>query len=320
MATPTADFGDRGRSAGKPSDIPKPGWRDIALRLKKEMSSDYTGLAAAGVAFYFLLAIVPALTATISIYGLIADAQDVTRHVEGLSGLLPPEAMAIIESQMASIAETSGGALGLGAAIGILFALWSASTGVKALIKGMNIAYEEEEKRGFLRLYLVTFAFTLGAVLFLILTVALLAVVPIVLQAVLPQAMAGWVALVRWPMLLLAVIIALALLYRFAPSRSRPQWSWVSVGAVVAAVAWLVGSALFSLYVSNFADYNETYGSMGAIVILMLWFWITAFVFILGAALNAEMEHQTRRDTTHSPERPMGERQANKADTLGRKP
>ncbi len=320
MATTTSADYDRGREAERPSEIPKAGWRDIALRLNTEMGRDYVALAAAGVAFYFLLAIVPALTAMISIYGLVADPQTVTQQIDSLSGMIPPAASQIIHDQMTSITQASGTGLGLGAAMSILFALWSTSAGVKALIKGMNLAYGEEEKRGFIRLYLVTFALTIGAILFLILTAVLLGIVPAI-ASTLPNTLEAFVKLLRWPLLLVMVMIGLAVIYRFAPSRSQPQWAWVSVGAVLAAIAWLVGSALFSLYVSNFADYNETYGSLGAIVILMMWFWITAFVIILGAALNAEMEHQTRKDTTAGDRpRPMGQRQARKADTLGRQP
>ncbi|RFA30692.1 hypothetical protein CAI21_04025 [Alkalilimnicola ehrlichii] len=321
MVSTTAGHSDRGREADKPRHLPKAGWRDILLRLNAEITRDYLSLVAAGVAFYFLLSIVPALTAMVSLYGLVADPQDVAEQIAALEGMVPPEAMSIIESQMADITAASAAGLGLGAALSIAFALWSTNTGIRALIKGMNIAYDEEEKRGFIKFTAVSFAFTLGAVLFALLTLAILAVVPALLALLpVPALLEGVVSFVRWPVLAVMMILALAILYRYAPSRSQPQWSWVSWGAVAATLAWLLGSLLFSIYVSNFADYNETYGSMGAIVILMLWFWITAFVVVLGGALNAEMEHQTRKDTTVGPDRPMGKRDAQKADHLGERP
>lgn len=307
----------RGRHARSPREIPGPGWRDILLRVNREMSRGYLGLVAAGIAFYFIMAIVPTLTATISIYGLMANPQTVVTQIEALSEALPDAAAAIIRDQLLSISQAPSAGLGLGAVISILFALWAASTGMRGLIMGINIAYDETEKRGFIALYLVIFAFTIGAILFLIATALLLAVLPIVAALLLPESLAALVDWVRWPVLLVLLMFALAVTYRFAPSRHQARWRWVSVGAVFAAFGWLLGSVFFSLYVANFANYNETYGSLGAIVILMMWFWISAFMIVLGGALNAEVEHQTARDSTVGPDRPMGRREATKADHLG---
>jgi membrane protein len=310
----------RGRDASRPRDIPKAGWKDILKRTKKETSRDYMSLVAGGVAFYGLLAIFPALAAVVSIWGLVADPATVEQQLSGAMGFLPPQAAEILRSQLQGVAGQSGAGLGLGVAIGILGALWSAAKGTKALMQGLNIAYDEEERRGFLKLNAIALALTFGAMLFAIVTLGLIAVLPAVLNVMnISGTIATAITLLKWPVLLAVIVVGLAVLYRYAPSRDQPEWRWVSWGAGVGTALWLVGSIAFSVYVQNFGNYDKTYGSVGAIVVLMMWFWLTAYSILLGAELNAEMEHQTKRDTTRGAPRPMGERDAHAADTLGRR-
>jgi membrane protein len=311
----------RGRAADTPKEIPASGWRDVLWRVKDETARDNLSLVAAGVAFYALLAIFPAIAATVSIYGLLVDPQTVSEQLAATSQVLPEEARSIIDEQLTRVASSAPTALGLGALVSLLLALWSANKGTQSLIAALNIVYDEREKRGFVRLTLISLGLTLAIILFVIVGLAAIAALPALLGNLgLPEEvrrLAGWL---RWPLLGLGFVTGLAVLYRFAPSRNEPRWRWVTWGAVLATVLWLLGSALFSWYVANFGAYNETYGSIGAVAVLMMWFWLSALIVLLGAELNAEMEHQTSRDTTRGPERPMGERGAYVADTLGEQP
>jgi membrane protein len=312
---------ERGRQARRPRDIPRPGWRDIALRVKEETTRDNLSIIAAGVAFYAMLAIFPALAALVSIYGLVADPAQVSQHMASIGQVLPEQAYQILDQQLSSVAGSAGGALTIGAIGGLLLALWSAARGMKAMLLALDITYDEEEKRGFLRFNALALLLTLGAVLFILLALALIAILPAILgQLGLPETVQTLLVWLRWPLLGLLVILGVAVLYRFGPDRDQPRWRWVSLGAVLATVLWLVVSALFSWYVSNFGSYQETYGAMGAVVILLMWFYITAYAILLGAEINAEMEHQTEADTTRGAERPMGERDAHMADSRGRRP
>lgn len=308
----------RGREASRPTEIPKLGWKDILLRTKQEASRDYIGLVAAGVAFYSLLAIFPALAALISIYGLVADPVDIERQMNAVMGIIPEEAAGILQQQLQSLASQPDAGLSIGVAVGILLALWSTASGIKALIQGLNIAYDEEERRGFFKLNGIALLLTLGGVLFAILALSLIAVLPAVINLLnLSGPLATAASLLSWPLLLVMVIAGLAVIYRYGPSRNEPRWRWVSWGAGVATGLWLVGSILFSVYVANFGNYGKTYGSVGAIVILMMWFYLSAYAVLLGAELNAEIEHQTKRDTTEQHDKPMGRRGAYVADTVG---
>jgi membrane protein len=312
---------ERGRTAERPSELPAAGWRDILWRVKAEMAKDNLSLVAAGVAFYVLLAIFPAIAAIVSIYGLVADPQTVEQQLAAISHLLPEEARGIIEEQLKRVTSTASAKLSLGAAFGLLLAIWSANKGTQALITALNIVYDEEEKRGFIKLNLISLALTIGMILFLIVGLALIAVLPVLLDNLgLPAEIRQWAAWLRWPILAIAFMLALAALYRYAPSRDTPRWRWVSWGAVLATVLWLIGSALFSWYVTNFGNYNETYGSIGAVVVLMMWLWLSVLIVLLGAEVNAEMEHQTSRDTTRGPDQPLGRRGAYVADTVGEQP
>jgi membrane protein len=312
---------ERGRTAERPSEVPAAGWRDILWRVKAEMAKDNLSLVAAGVAFYVLLAIFPAIAAIVSIYGLVADPQTVEQQLAAISHLLPEEARGIIEEQLKRVTSTASTQLSFGAAFGLLLAIWSANKGTQALITALNIVYDEEEKRGFIKLNLISLALTIGLILFLIVGLALIAVLPALLGNLgLPAEIRQWAAWLRWPVLAVAFMLALAALYRYAPSRDTPRWRWVSWGAVLATVLWLIGSALFSWYVTNFGNYNETYGSIGAVVVLMMWLWLSVLIVLLGAEVNAEMEHQTGRDTTRGADQPIGRRGAYVADTVGEQP
>jgi membrane protein len=312
-----ADEQGRGRSADRPQQIPARGWIDILKRSWREMSEDNISIIAAGVAFYALLAIFPALGAALSIYGFFADPADVSEQLASMGGMLPGDAQSLLQGQLSELTSQPKAALSFGALFGVLLALWSASAGVKTLMTALNIAYEEEEKRGLIRYHAAALAMTLGAIVSALVAIALVAVLPPLIEALpLPDWLHWALSLVRWPILAVLVMIGLAVLFRYGPSRNKARWNWVSAGAIAATVLWIVGSLLFSWYAANFANYNETYGSVGAIVALLMWFYLTAYVVLLGAELNAEMERQTRRDTTRGPREPMGERGARMADTV----
>jgi membrane protein len=314
-----ASFDTHGRTADRPSDIPKAGWFRIGKRVWGDLGRNNVSMIAAGVAYNELFAMFPAMAALVSIYGLFADPADVERQVGQMSGILPEQAVSLIGEQLHTVAGSSQGALGLSLAVSVLLALWGATRGVKALMTSLNIVYGEEEKRGFLRLNLVALGLTLAAVVFGVLALVFVAVVPAFLKLItLPAIFADLLSLARWPILALAVLLGLAVLYRFAPSRSQPRWRWVTWGAAVATLLWIVGSLLFSFYVANFGSYNETYGSVGAVIVLLLWFYLTAFIVLLGGQINAELELQTERDTTTGRPEPMGRRGARVADNVAK--
>jgi membrane protein len=311
---------ERGRGAERPSQIPRAGWRDILLRTWKEIGDDHVSLIAAGVGFYALLALFPGIAAMLAIWGLALDPQQIQQQIAAVSEFLPQQAGAIVTDQARKVAA-GGGGLGLAAAGGILLALYSASKGMKALIEGLNIIYDEEEKRGFIKLNLMALLLTLFVIVAMIVALGLIVVVPIVLQFLgIGSLVNALVSLLRWPILFVGAMLVLAALYRFAPSRAAPRWRWVNGGAAVATLIWVVGSIAFSIYVRNFGSYNETYGSIGAVIILLMWLWLSAFIVLLGAEVNSEMEHQTERDsTTGAPER-RGRRGAHVADEVGEVP
>lgn len=319
-ATESEEKSERGRSARRPEEIPAAGWRDILLRTKRNIAEDNLSIVAAGVAFYVFLGLVPLLGAAISIYGLVANPADIQEQVRAMSGFLPPDVITILEEQISRIASNSKAA-GWGAALGLVIALWSGAKGTKAMINALNIAYQEEETRGFFRLTLISLGLTLAGILAVLLAVGLVAIMPVMLQYVgLGSVAKTTVSVLRWPLLVGLALIGIAVLYRYAPDRSRPQWRWLTWGSGLAAVMWLVASGLFSFYVSSFGNYNKTYGSLAAVVILMLWFMISAYAVLLGAELNGEMEHQTAEDSTENPSKPRGKRGAFVADDVGEKP
>ena len=316
--TAATDSAHRGREADAPSRIPAKGWKDVLLRVKDQVAENHLSIIAAGVAFYLLLSMVPALAALVAIYGVFADPSAIGRQVASLGTVLPQEALTLVEEQLERLAATSTRALGVGAIVGVAVALWSATKGTKALIDSVNVAYEERETRGFVRLNLIAIGLTLALIAFVVVALSLVAIVPLVLSWVgLGEGLAWAVSLLRWPLLLLFLMASLAVLYRYAPDRDQPRWRWVSPGAIAAAVLFLLGSVAFSVYVSKSGSYDATYGSLGAIAVTMIWLFVAAFSVLLGAQLNAEAERQTRRDSTEGAEKPMGARGAHAADTVG---
>lgn len=311
------DEHDRGRSADKPRDIPKAGWKDILWRSKEELKKDNLSIVAAGVAFYIFLGLIPAFGALISIWGLVADPATIQQQIDSMGGFLPQDVIKLLDEQMSRIASESTGAT-LGAILGILLALWSGAKAMKAVMMALNITYEEDETRGFLRLNLSALALTLAGIAGFMLAIGFIVGLPLVLGKVgLDSTATAIVTIVRWPLLAIFAMLGLGILYRYAPDRDPARWRWVSWGAFLATVVWLAVSAGFSFYVSNFGNYNKTYGSLGAVVVVLLWFLISAYVVLLGAELNAEMEHQTERDTTKGPDQPRGQRHAYVADNIG---
>ena len=310
-----AEVGE-GRAAVKPSQIPRRVWLSIVKRVAAESSEDRVMTEAAGITFYALLSLFPALTAMVSLYGLIADRQTLGTHLADLNGVLPEGGMGLIRDQLERLLASPQESLGLGAVLGLATALWSANQGTKAMMDALNVVYEETEKRGFVMRTLMSLGMTLAALVFVLVALGAIVVLPIVLNFVwLGEGTEALVSFSRWPVMLIGMTAILAALYRYGPSRAHARWRWVSYGGVFAAVAWLVVSAGFTFYVARFGNYDATYGSLGAVIGFMTWIWLSATVILVGAELNAEMEHQTARDTTTGPERPMGQRGATMADT-----
>ena len=308
----------RGREAATPAQIPAVGWKDIVVRSWRDIGQRNLGIVSAGVAFYSLLAIFPGLAAMVSLYGLIADPSSVQALVDITGRVIPGDANKLIADQMTTLISKPSTGLTFGAILGILFALWSAHNGMTTLMTALNIAYGETERRGYIRRNLLALGLTLGAVVLLITALAMVALLPAIIGFLpLPDDMKDVLSLVRWPVLIVLVMLALAVLFRLGPSREKPKWRWVSVGSVVTTVLWIAGSAAFSYYVSRFSSYDKTYGSLGAVIVLLMWLYITGYLILIGAEINAEMEHQTREDTTTGQPKPLGERKAEMADTVG---
>lgn len=307
----------RGREATGPHQISLQGWFDILWRVKSEMGRDHLTLIAAGVAFYTMTAIFPGIAAMISLWGLIADPVQVAEFMDQFLRVLPEDAYSILHKQAVDIASKPKQALTFSLIASILVATFSASAAVKALITGLNIVYEERETRGFIKLSLLGLALTFSLVLSALVCLAVIIAVPELLEFFLPDFFVtvwGWA---RWLFLFLVSIAMLAALYHFGPCRRRARWQWLGTGSLFATLLWLAASWLFSFYVTHYGSYNETYGSIGAVIVLLMWFWLSALAVLLGAELNAEIEHQTARDSTTGGEKPMGKRGAKMADSLG---
>jgi membrane protein len=310
-----------GLHADKPTEIPWRGWKQVLKRSWAENKADNMPIIAGGVAFFGFLSIFPALIAMISIYGLVASPETVARQVADLSAQLPESASNLIETQLNDIVTNDGGALTLSLVVSILGALWSVSGGVGNLITAVNIAYDEVEARNFIKLRATSLALTLGAIVFVLITFGLVAVVPRLIES-LPLGIVGTVLaqVARWALLLTVFAGSLAVLYRVAPDRDAPRFRWVSLGAVIVTVIWAVVSIAFAVYVDNFGSYDKTYGAIAGVIVLMLWLYLTCYLVLLGAEINSEAEHQTAHDTTTGAAEPMGERNATMADTLPENP
>jgi membrane protein len=308
----------RGREAGRPTQIPPVGWKDILSRSWSEVSQANLFLVAGGVTYAILLALFPGLAALVSIYGLAMDPSQIEKQVASLTGILPEQARQMLSEELHTLVTSSTGALGLSAILALLLALWSASRGMSGLITALNIAYEEPEKRGFFKLNLVAIGLTIGLTIAGIVVVALVAVLPAAVQVLPLGEMSKWLLLIlEWPLLIGFVTVGLAVMYRYAPSRDKPQWKWVSPGAGAAVALWIAASIGFTVYVSHFNSYSKTYGSLGGVIILLTWLYISSFVILFGAAINAQSEKQTRKDSTAGQPEVMGRRGARAADTLG---
>jgi membrane protein len=306
------------RSAETPSQIPARGWNEILLRVYYSILKNRILLVAAGVTFYSLLAIFPGIAALISIYGLFADPAAVASHLDAIASVAPGGAIDVLREQMTRLAAQGGTTLGVSFLVGLAISLWTTNSGVKALFDALNIVYGEEEKRSFLKLNAISLLVTLGMIVFTLLTLATVVALPVALSYIaLPGVTDFLIKSCRWPILFLLVTLALAVLYRYGPSRTEPQWRWVTWGNVSAAIAWLPASALFSWYVASFGSYNKTYGSLGAIIGFMTWIWLSVIVVLVGAQLNAEIEHLTARESTTGGPKPLGMQGARAADTVG---
>lgn len=303
-----------------PRDLDFRDWRGVVIRVWNGIGTDNISLAAAGCAFYALLAMVPSLSALVVLYGLIADPALVQQQVAAASGVIPAELQDILADELSEMAGASPTGLTWGLAVTLGLALWYASAAVKSLIVALNMALKEEDSRSFLHFNLIGLALTVLLILGVILALVTIVGVPAALAFLGLDGQFDFVLrLVRWPILAIFVILGLAVIYRFAPCRASARWRWVSHGAVLATLIWIAASVGFSVYVSNFGNFNATYGSLGAIVIVLFWLYISAFVIILGARLNGEIEHATAVDTTSGRPRPMGQRGAFFADRVAPK-
>jgi membrane protein len=312
------DQDGHGRSADSPVQIPKRGWRDILLRAKEGVERDNLSIVAGGTAFFLLLGLVPGLSALISVYGLIANPSDVQTQFDALSQGMPSEARTLLEAQMTRISSQHQTA-GIAALLSILLALWGGAAAIKTIFNAVNIIYHEQEKRGYIKLTLVALGLAVTFVVLGVISIGAIVVLPSLLENLGLGEVGRWTALIlRWPLLIVVALVGLAILYRYGPSREKPRWQWVSPGAMVATVVFGVGSALFALYAQHFGSYNKTYGSLGAVVVLMMWLYISAFALLLGAEINAEAEHQTARDSTTGPPERLGRRGAYVADSVGK--
>ena len=313
-----AEEGDRGRGAATPSEIPARGWKDIMLRVYANVSRHRIMALAAAMTYYSLLSIFPAIGALVAVYGLFSDPSTIARHLDQLNGFLPGGAIDIAREQLARVTSKGAPTLGFTFLIGFGISLWSANAAMKSLFDTLNIAYGEEEKRAFFKLNAISLCFTIGAVVFVLAALSSIVVIPVILDyAGLSDAADLLVRIGRWPAMYLVIAAALAVIYRYGPSREAPQWRWITWGSAIAALLWLGISGLFSWYAANFGKFNETYGSLGAVIGFMTWLWISAIVILLGAEIDAEMEHQTAQDTTTGPPKPLGMRGARMADTVG---
>jgi membrane protein len=308
----------RGREATSPAHIPWKGWQDIFWRTVSQVSENRLLAISAAVVFYGLLALFPAITALVSFYGLFAATTTIRGHLSFIAEMMPADAYSIVQDQIALVVAKGDIKLSFAFVFGFGLALWSANSGMKAIIDALNVVYKENEKRGFVRLNLISLGFTVCGIAAVLVAVGAIVVTPLVLERIGFAALTETIVqIVRWPALVLGMLAGLAVLYRHGPSRREAKWEWLSIGAVFATTAWFTGSATLSYYLANFAHYDATYGSLGTAIGTMIWMWMSAIVILLGAALNSEIEHQTARDTTVGREKPLGARGSTMADTVG---
>lgn len=285
------------KTIDSPKKIKGKGWKKILMRVKDRIGEDNLTIVAAGVAFYAFLAIFPALVALLSIYGLAVDPQQAEQQISQLSGMMPEQAFEIIKERLDNLVSTSGSALSWGTALGILISLWSANAGTKSLFTGLDIAYETKNNRGLIKQNALTLLFTLGFIITLVLSMTLIVIFPAIVHAIgLPDNIETLINWLRWPLLAVIVVFVVSLIYKYAPDRKTPKFKWVVIGAALATLLWLIASWGFSYYVSNFGNYGEMYGSISAVVILMLWLFLTSFIILLGGEVNSATEAYARND------------------------
>jgi membrane protein len=306
----------RGRRARSPAEIPLKGWRDILWRTWRSFNRDQIATVAGGISFFGLLAAFPGLAAFVSLYGLFADVHDAVKLIEALAVVAPHDAVVFIGAQMIRISEQRPSTLSTAFLVSLGLSIWSANAGVKALFNGLTVAYGEREKRGYLRRTLSTLLFTLAGLGLMLVYIGALVAIPLLLPGI--KRVAPWLDLLRWPVLLGLTMMVLAVVYRYGPSREHARWRWITWGSAVAAALWLLASLAFAWYVSSLAHFDRTYGSFGAAAGAMIWWWMSVVIVLLGAELNAEIEHQTSVDSTTGPPRPLGARGAMMADTIGK--
>jgi membrane protein len=310
--------GGRGRQAASPAEIPAKGWKDILRRVYSNIGDHRILALAAGMTYYSILSIFPAMAALVAIYGIFTDPNSIAKHLNDIAGFVPGGAIDVAREQLTRVSTQGDRALGLTFIVGLAISLWGANAAMKALFDTLNIVYGEQEKRSFLKLNAISLSFTIAGIVFVLSALAAVVVVPVLLNYLyLSNFSDPLIRIARWPAMFVAVAIALACVYRFGPSREAPRWHWITWGSAAATLLWLSASGLFSWYAANFGTFNQTYGSLGAVIGFMTWLWISAIVILLGAELNAEMEHQTARDTTTGAPKPLGSRGARMADTVG---
>jgi membrane protein len=286
--------------------IPPRGWRNTALTVWRKLDQDNVSIIAAGVAFYSLLALFPGMGALVAIYGLAADPVDLERQLDLLSNILPAEGLRIVRTQMHAIVSQPDTGLSWGVILGFGLTLWSATAGVKTLMTALNIVYGCRERRGFLRFNATSIVLTLGTVIAAAFAIIFILILPAVLGILdrfgwIDRAVKLLLSVAHWPIMTVLVILGFQVMYYFGPSHETLRWRWISRGAVIAAALWLVASALFSFYAAHIADYNETYGSLGAVVILLMWLYITAYVVLLGAEIDATAGSHVREEGAEPP-------------------
>lgn len=309
---------NRGRLAQRPVEIAWRGWWDVIWRVQDQLDADNVSIVAGGLALFALLAVFPSLAAAVAIYGIVASPEAIAAQIQSFSGMLPAATLEILQNQLQTLVTRRHETLSIGVVIGILIAMWSARKGMVALITAVNVAYNEHDRRSFLQRLLLSCTFTVCGVLGFVVMVLIGVAVPIVLAFIPLGTATQWVLLgVRWVLLWIIAVFALSALYRFAPHRTHPRWEWVNAGSVIAATLWLLGGVLFAIYVRNFDSFGAAYGAIGGVVVMLMWFYVSAYVVILGAEINSELERQTVNDTTVGPVKPLGERGAFSADTVG---
>jgi membrane protein len=309
---------ERSRAAASSLILPS-NWKGTFWRIYQNLSDHRIVAIAAGVTFCALLAIFPGIAALVALYGLFADPPTISKHLTGLSSFLPGSAIDVIGGQLQRLTEQGNTKLGFAFLLSLAISLWSANAGMKALFDAVNIVYGEREKRSFIKLNAVSLAFTCGVILFMLLALVALVVLPLIVDYLGLADAAQWgVALGKWPVLLLAIALAVAMTYRYGPSRETAQWRWLTWGSAFAAIGWVVVSILFSWYAAHFGTYNKTYGSLGAVIAFMSWMWLSSIIILLGAELDAVMEHHSLCDATRRPGASKGVREAQMAGAVGR--